>query len=232
MAMKRQWAWAVGRLGVALSGALFAANAWATGDEQTCSARDGCFQFNVHGFYLINFLVFVGVLVYYGRKPLREALDSRYNAVAKDIEAAQAAKQAAEAKLLQYQAKIAELATENERLLAEVRAGTDVEVGSILADARAQVERITAEEALRLSQESKKLLDQLQREAARLALQVAEQVVRQRLNKATQDGLVLAALAELEGAAAPTPPDAPSSGDESPAAPAKPKRKAGGKGAA
>ena len=213
-------------------GTLLAAVAQANGTDKVCSAHDGCFQVNVHGYYILNFMVFVGLLVWFGKKPLRQALDRRYNEVAKEIDAAREAMQQAEAKLLQYQAKLAALSSENDRLLTEVRAGTDVEVAQILAEARAQVERLTADEAMRLTQESKKLLEQLQSEAARLALQVAEQLVRQRLDSAAQAKLVEAALVELEGLAGGNPASTAPSPDAAAAEPVKGKRKGSGKGAA
>lgn len=178
---------------------LFAAQAFASGGAAgTCSAHDGCFEFQIHGYYIINFLVFVGILVYFGRKPLAASLEKRYQEVAREIEAAREAKLAAEQRLQDYQAKMARLEDENQRMLAEMRAGTQVEMDNILAEARTQVARLTAEQALRLEQESKRLRDQLQREAASKALQMAEAIVRQRMDAAAQAKLVDQTLSELE----------------------------------
>lgn len=183
---------------IAVLGTLWAAAALASGGEQTCSAHDGCFQFNVHGYYVINFIVFVAVIVWFGKKPLAEALDKRYRDVAKEIETAQLAKAEAEALLADYEAKMARLSEDNARLLAEVRTGTDVEVQSILADARTQVERMTAEIKLRLEQESKRIRDQLKDETAQMALRLAEEIVRKRMTAGAHAQLIDAALADLE----------------------------------
>lgn len=178
---------------------LLAAPALASGGAAgTCSAHDGCFEFQIHGYYIINFLVFVGILVYFGRKPLAASLEKRYQEVAKEIEAAREAKLAAEQRLRDYQAKMAKLEDENQRMLAEMRAGTQFEMDGILAEARTQVARLTAEQAVRLEQESKRLRDQLQREAATKALQMAEAIVRQRMDASTQAKLVEQTLNELE----------------------------------
>jgi len=175
-----------------------AAAALAAAPAVAGGGHDGSFEFKIHGFYIINFVVFVGLIAWFGRKPLRAALDKRYADVAKEIEAAQAARAQAEARLSEYKAKVAELAAENERLLADVRAGTDAEVARILADARAEVDRTARDAELRLDQESKKLRDQLHAEAARLAVAVADRLVRQQLDAAAQARLVDAALADLE----------------------------------
>ncbi|MBM4344227.1 MAG: hypothetical protein FJ100_12735 [Deltaproteobacteria bacterium] len=192
-ATQRAWATVAG-----CTLALLPTLAWASGGGGTCNAHDGCFEFQVHGYYILNFLVFVGLVVWYGRKPIAAALDKRYRDVAKEIEAAQAAKAEAEAQLRDYQTKVTRLAEDNARLLAEVRAGTDIEVANILAEARTLVDRATADEKLRLEQESKRLRDQLVDETARIAVDLAEQLVRQRLDGAAQERLVQAALADLE----------------------------------
>lgn len=178
---------------------LAAAQAFA-GDHAaaTCNAHDGCFEFQIHGYYIINFIVFVGILVYFGRKPLVESLEKRYQDVAKEMEAAKEAKHQAEQRLASYQAKMARLEEENQRMLAEMRVGTQAEMDQILAEARHQVARLTADEALRLEQESKRLRDQLQREAAGKALQLAEAILRERMNPAAQAKLIDKTLDELE----------------------------------
>ncbi len=185
-------------LGAALALALVPSVALASGGSGTCNAHDGCFEFQVHGYYIINFVVFVALVVWFGKKGIADSLEKRYRDVAREIEAAQAAKAEAEAQLRDYEAKMARLAEDNARLLAEVRAGTDNEVANILAEARTLVERTAAEERTRLEQESKRLRDQLKDETGRLAVELAEQLVRQRLDAKAQDRLVEAALADLE----------------------------------
>lgn len=178
---------------------LAAAQAYAEGSAgATCTAHDGCFEFQIHGYYLINFIVFLGILVYFGRKPLVDSLEKRYQEVAKEMEAAKEAKLQAEERLASYQAKMARLEEENQRMLAEMRVGTQAEMDQILAEARHQVARLTADEALRLEQESKRLRDQLQREAAGKALQLAEVILRERMTASTQAALIDKTLGELE----------------------------------
>ncbi len=191
---------------VVAQGLLAAATALASGAAAgTCTAEQGCFEFQIHGYYIINFVVFVALLVIFGRKQVAASLEKNYQEVAKEIEEARTAKQAAEAKLAEYQARLAALEAQNEQMLAEVRAGTQVEVEQILAEARAQVARITAEEQQRLEQESKRLRDALHDETASLALQLADQAVRERLDGAGQARLVEGALADLDGLAARRP---------------------------
>lgn len=187
----------VGLLGLVGSLTLTASTALAEGGA--CTAEEGCFEFQIHGYYIINFVVFFGLLIYFGKKTIAQSLEKRYQDVAREIEAAQKAKQEAQARLAEYQARMAQLEDENQRMLAEVRAGTQVEVEQILADARVQVARVTAEEQLRIEQESKRLRDTLHRETATLAMQLAEQLVRQQMDGAAQQRLMDKAFADLDG---------------------------------
>ena len=180
------------RLALALLGTLPAALAFA---DETCDHEHFCFQ--VHGFYIIDFLVFVGILVWAGRKPIAAMLDKRHADVAKEIEAARHVRDEAQAKFDDYRRRIDGLEQDLQKLMAEVRKGTEAEVQRILADAQAQVERMTAEEQLRLEQESKRLRVELQMQAVKIALEMAESTLRERLDPATQSKLIERASGEL-----------------------------------
>ncbi len=168
---------------------------FATETEEYCH---GHFCTSVHGFYIFDFLVFAALVIWLARKPIAAMLDKRYADVAKEIAAAQEAQNLANAKYDEYAKRIASLDTEMQAMLAQVRAGTEAEVTRILAESEAQVQRITAEEQARLEQESKRLRDQLRHEVADLALNLANQMLVQRLDARTQEALVDRSLREIE----------------------------------
>ena len=156
------------------------------------------FEFTIHGFYIIDFIIFVGILVYVGRKPIAAMLDSRYRTVVAEIDEARALRDAAQARFDEYKARLDHLETELAGALAEVRKGTRIEVQRILGDARATTERIAAEESARLTQEGKRLRDELAETAASSALRLAEVELRTRISAEIQSDLVERTLAELE----------------------------------
>lgn len=158
------------------------------------------FKFTIHGFYILDFVVFLGILIYFGRKPIAAMLDSRYKEVVSEIEEARALRESAQAKFDEYKARLEHLEEELGAMLTDVRKGTRVEVDRILADARATTERITAEEAARLSQESKRIREELAAHAAATALQLAETELRTKLTDDVQQRLVMRTLQELESA--------------------------------
>lgn len=164
--------------------------AWASGDVG--------FEFTIHGFYLVDFAVFVGLLVYFGRRPIAAFLDGRYKTVAAEIEEARALREAAQQRFDAYKARLEALESEVAAALQDVRAGTMTEVKRILEDARATADRIAAEEHVRLQQESKRLRDELAAYAASTALELAERELRGALTPQVQAELVARTIAELE----------------------------------
>lgn len=159
---------------------------------------DAGFEFTIHGYYLIDFAVFVGIIVYFGRKPIAAMLDQRYKTVAADIEQAKALREQAEAKHEEYRLRLERLEDELTKVMEDVKAGTEHEVERILNDAQLEADRIALDERARLAQESKKIRQELAAHAAKMALELAEKQVRQRLAApAEQDKLVQRNLIEL-----------------------------------
>jgi len=158
----------------------------------------GNFEFKIQGYYIIDFLVFVGLIVWVGRKPIARMLDQRYKDVAREIEEARALKIAAQARYDEYDARSRALEFELRKILDEVREGTQAEVERILAEAETQVARISAEEQLRIAQESKRLRAALAHETAEFAVELATTRVTERLDEAGQLRLIERALVDLE----------------------------------
>lgn len=159
---------------------------------------DAGFEFTIHGYYLIDFAIFAGLIVYFGRKPIAAMLDQRYKTVAADIEQAKVLRDQAQAKHEEYRLRLERLEDELTKVMDDVKAGTQHEVERILNDAQREAERIASDERARLAQESKKIRQELAAHAAKMALELAEKQVRERLAApAAQDKLVQRNLQEL-----------------------------------
>lgn len=165
------------------------------------ASGDAGFEFTIHGYYLLDFAVFVGLIVYFGRKPIAALLDDRYKSVAADIEQARVLRETAEAKYEEYKLRLERLEDELAKAMDGVKAGTESEVKRILRDAQTEADRIAADERARLAQESKKIRQELAAHAATMALELAEKQVLERLAQpGAQDGLVQRNLIELAAA--------------------------------
>ena len=163
------------------------------------ASGDAGFEFKIHGLYIIDFFIFVGIIVYFGRKPIAAMLDQRHKSVAEEIQRAQVMAEEAEARFNEYRFRLDRLEGELTAVLDEVRKGTKVEVARILGDAQHTADRIAGEEHARLQQEAKKIRENLARHAAETALEMAEGHVRARLEKdGKQEQMVERIVAELE----------------------------------
>ena len=163
------------------------------------ASGDAGFEFTIHGFYIIDFFIFAGIIVYFGRKPIAAMLDQRHKNVAEEIQRAQVMADEAEARFNEYRFRLDRLEGELTAVLDEVRKGTKIEVARILADAQTTADRIAGDEQARLQQEAKKIRDGLARHAAEMALDLAEAQVRTRLAKGDKhDQMVERIVAELE----------------------------------
>lgn len=154
---------------------------------------------DILGSNLINLVIVIGLLVVYGGKFVGNILTERRDRIAEEIKEAEeraktAAKALAEAKenLSQAQAKAVQIKAD-----AEVTAKTTRE--QILAQGQKDIERMKATAVQELDSERAKVVNELKRTIAVLALQKAEQELQDRLNDDIQGKLISRAVEQLGG---------------------------------
>jgi len=154
---------------------------------------------DILGSNLINLVIVIGLLVVYGGKFVGKILTERRDRIAEEIKEAEeraktAAKALAEAKenLSQAQAKAVQIKAD-----AEVTAKTTRE--QILAQGQKDIERMKATAVQELDSERAKVVNELKRTIAVLALQKAEQELQDRLNDDIQGKLISRAVEQLGG---------------------------------
>jgi len=138
----------------------------------------------------INFAVLVGLLVYFVRKPIRNALQNRRAEIEKALADASAARDAAEARAKQYQEKLAKAAAEIESIYAAIRREGEVERDKILTSAREMAAKIEIEADAKAASAVARARAELRAEAARLAVQLAEELLAKNVTAADQKRLV------------------------------------------
>lgn len=94
------------------------------------------------GSQTLNFLIYVAVIVFLAKNPVRDFFKTRRADVAGAIESAQSATEAAEARLTETMAKIETFDSEREAILAEFRDLGDSERRKIVADAESEAAKI------------------------------------------------------------------------------------------
>ncbi len=141
-------------------------------------------------FKLVNFGILVAVLVKFLGKPFKAFFANRANAVKTKVEEARKALEEAESLKKMYEEKLAKLDEE----IAEFRKGvvekTERERTRILKDAEAQAARIKEQAVLTYEQESREVSTRIKAEIAKLTIDRAEGLVKERITRADHDVMI------------------------------------------
>ncbi len=137
-----------------------------------------------------NFALLVGILVYFLRKPIRNGLRSRREEIETVLADAQAAKEAAEAKYREYSEKLEKATEEIEGISDAIRREGELERDKILQHAREMSEKILQEADARAANAVARARDELQAEAAQLAVELAEEYLKKEFSANDQKRLV------------------------------------------
>ena len=133
------------------------------------------------GWLIVDFAVFFFLLVRFGGGPLSAYLLNRHTAVKKAIEEAQAAKADAEKKAREFEARVNALDVEVTKIRDEFKKSGEALRDRILESGRRMGERIAADAKTTIAAEETRAHELLKQEAARLALQLAEKAVREKV---------------------------------------------------
>jgi len=148
---------------------------------------------------VINTLGLVVLLAYFLKKPLATFFSERTAGIKRDIAEAEEMRLKAEATIKEYEAKIAGMAKELERMRAELRKAADAESEKVVGNAERMSKGVVEAAKLAAEQEVRKAKAELQNEAVRLAVQLAEALIREKINEQDHKRLVQEYLAKVEG---------------------------------
>lgn len=135
---------------------------------------DSAAQMKDFGWRVLNFAVLVGIIVWALKKAdVRGSLAARQAGIEKSLKDAEAARDAAEAKLREYSVKLDQAAKEIDELHDAIIREGEQEKSRIIAEANSAAVKIVAQAALSAEQETVKACNELRAEAARLAVDIA-----------------------------------------------------------
>lgn len=139
---------------------------------------------------ILNFGILVAILAFFITRPLKKALAERRETLARDMENAQKARDAAEAKFAEYDRKLKDATAEIEQLQAEIRREGELERDKILANAQEMAAKIAKDAEGLAAQEVAKARRQLRQEAASLAISLAREMLKKNFTDEDQKRLV------------------------------------------
>lgn len=139
----------------------------------------------------IDFAALVAILAWAMKKAdVKGNLKSRQTGIEKALQEAEIARDTAEKKLAEYGQKLAKANEEVDAIAAAIREEGEREKARIIAEAEATAAKIKEQARQTAEQEVVKARGELRAEAARLAVQLAEQSLKEKINKDDQDRLV------------------------------------------
>jgi F-type H+-transporting ATPase subunit b len=139
---------------------------------------------------VLDFGLMAVLLVYLLTKPIRNGLAGRREGIEKALSDAVAARVAAEAKFAEYDVKLSKASAEIEEMSVAIRREGELERERILANAHDMALKITAEAEKTAESEILRARTELRQEASRLAIVLAEELLKKQINAGDQQRLV------------------------------------------
>jgi F-type H+-transporting ATPase subunit b len=171
--MKRTLTIVTGIVGVVLAAAAFASEGGHGAEEYTFMA-DWLPR-------LINFAIIVGALVYFLRKPVRDMFKNRTAEIAKAMEESRDARERALAALAEMERKAREMDAETRAMIADAQVRGEKDKQAIIEEGRKIVRDIETQVKIGVDIEVQKAKADLANEAARLAVDLAEGKIKEKI---------------------------------------------------
>lgn len=182
--------------GLAMLG--FATLCLASGGEGGAHHPDTGAQLKDFAWRVLDFALLAAILWWAIKKAnVKGALADRRDGIEKALTEAVRAKEAAEAKMAEYADKLARANKEIEEIQAAMKRDSEAERERIIAEAKVAAVKIREQAAQAAEQEVLKARMELRQEAGRLAVQLAEQTLKEKIEKNDQDRLVGEYLAKV-----------------------------------
>jgi F-type H+-transporting ATPase subunit b len=137
-----------------------------------------------------NVLLLLAVLIYFARKPVLGYLAGRRDSIASSLESSAQLLAESERRLAEWTRKAAHLDEEAASIRAATQRAAEAERDRILADAHVTAERIRQSAGAVVERELRKAQEALRREAADLAVELAERILREQVNDGDRQRLV------------------------------------------
>jgi F-type H+-transporting ATPase subunit b len=161
------------------------------------AAEHGGF-FKEWGWKIINFALLAGILVYFAKKPLAQFLRGRTEAIRKSLDEATAAREAAEKALREVEEKLKLREKEIADIVAAARGSGLAEKDALMREAERMSERLMEQTRANIDFELKRAKDAIRQEAVELAIELAEQKLREKMTPEEQKRLIEESIAKLE----------------------------------
>jgi len=156
-------------------------------------------NFDILDTNLINLVIIIGVLFYFGRGFLGKILSERRAKIEAAIKDAEKRQKDAAAALADRQQKLAQAQTEAERIRAQAQENAKRAKEAILAQSVQEIERLRESATQEMNVERERAIAELRQRVAAMALQRAEAQLKEQLDEGRQHQLIDRSIARLGG---------------------------------
>jgi F-type H+-transporting ATPase subunit b len=148
------------------------------------------YYFKVSGWALLIFVVVLTILWKKLFPPIIDALDKRAATIRESLEAAQKAKEEAQAMIAEHESNLEKARVEGRAIVEEAKADANKVKDGIVQDARREAEDIVERGKRELELAKQSAVDDLYRQASALSFELAEKVIEKSLQPTDHQGLI------------------------------------------
>ena len=141
-------------------------------------------------FYLINFLILVGVLTKFLYKPFLNVMETRKQSIKDALDNAELTNRRADEKMQNYNKRIARAEEEGREIIKEAKIKADAQARQIIEDAQTEAGEIMSKAERTIEREREKAMEEMRQEIAALALLAAEKIVEHEIQRVGQEAIV------------------------------------------
>lgn len=150
---------------------------------------------------LVNFAIIASVVVYFGRKPVRDFFAGRSAEIAKAMQDSREARESAVAALSDLEKKIKEMEAETGRMVADALVRGEKDRQALVEEGRKIAQEVQVQVKQGIDSELNKAKTALAAEAALLALDLAESGIKQKINRQDHERIVKEYITKVGGRA-------------------------------
>ena len=150
---------------------------------------------------LVNFAIIASVVVYFGRKPIRDFFANRSAEIAKSMQDAHEARERAVAALADMERKIKEMEAETGRMVADAQSRGEKDRQALVEEGRKVAQDVQAQVKQGIDMELHKAKSALAAEASLLSLDLAEGRIKEKISGQDHERIVKEYISKVGGRA-------------------------------
>lgn len=141
-------------------------------------------------FYLINFLILVGVLGKFLYKPFLELMNNRTQSIKDALDNAEMTNRRADEKMQNYNKRIAKVEEEGREIIRAAKQKADEQAADIIEEAHQKASNIISKAELTIEREKEKAMEDMRQEIAVIAMMAAEKIVEHEIQRIGQEAII------------------------------------------